>query len=73
MGAFNANSMVGDLGDLLAGGVGMDRRRIAAKHPVGIRVQRGEASAATPSVDTVNRMRPRSTVDSCVKTLHSRT
>ena len=29
--------MFGDIRDLLAGGVGMDRRRIAAKHPVGFR------------------------------------
>jgi hypothetical protein len=37
MGAFNTSSMVGDLADLPAGGVGMDRRRIAAKKPVGFR------------------------------------
>src|ERR1700720_1546161 len=37
MGAFSASSMVGDLLDFLAGGVGMDRRRITAKHPVGFR------------------------------------
>ena len=40
MGAFNANSMFGDLRDPFAGGVGMGRRRIAAKHPVGSRADR---------------------------------
>jgi hypothetical protein len=47
MGVSSANSMVGDLLDLLAGGVGMDRRCIAARHPVGFRADctRGFGSA----------------------------